>query len=343
MALKYNDTEPDRMPIKPGLSDSFWFLVPLALILGVVAWLVIIFLCLSPANAQTLLLEDNFNGSISPAWKQLPESQPAGFTHYKPSTDKEVFVPTPAFEGSGSVRYYALQGTNEHTAWQIGFNTLALLGKESVDELCMEWREYFEPTYPFPTGSQKLLRCGFYTDNQPASHKELGVLLQTSNSDLNMQLFCGRWGDSSLCNVDRAWYSNHGIETGQWVTLKLYFKLNTPGARDGVLRLYKNGYLYLESFGVDFRGIDPLGYNYCWLGGNSSNKNGELLTKSGSRFIDAVKVWDKCASGGGSTTSTTVTVTTTRTTTLRTTSTRTTSTTLSQCQKDISNAQKHCR
>lgn len=297
---------------------------------------------LKNAEAQTLLLEDGFNGSISPNWKQLPISVPSGFPHYAPFTTISPWTVNPTFEGSGAVRYYALQGTNEHTPWQIGFDTKQAFNLDSMSEACVEWREQFDTNYPWPTGSQKVVRWFHQSDLaiDKKHKKELSIFLQGSNTTATVAYFCGLWGDSTNCNVDSKLEKQNVFPIGRLVTSKLYFKLNTPGLSDGILQYYREGNLFLSGSNLNMRGSDPVGYNGFWIGGNMSMVGGiGTLPNSGSRDIDYIRVWDKCPGAVVPTTSTSTTTTTVKTTT---TTVKTTTTTISRCQKALGEAVTYC-
>lgn len=267
-------------------------------------------LSLLPACAQAAeLYTCNFDSGVicSPATLSNVAS------HYTPNTAETLYTADPDGGGGQSGHYYTLVGTNERSPWQ--FN-LASSGLTSIygsepSEVWLEWREWFDNAYCFPTSSQKMLRFGYDNASFPASKKELGLLLQSNNSDINIQYFCGLWGNSSACNVDAAIHSNQAIAKNQWVTFLIHIKLNTPGASDGQIQLWKDGVSFLSANNINMRGTDTRGYNFMWIGGNYSMLSGGTLSCSGHRYIDDVRFFD--ADPAATTTTTTSTATTTTT------------------------------
>jgi hypothetical protein len=237
--------------------------------------------------------------------------------HYTPNTSATTYVSSPAKAGACAAHYYALTGTNEQTPWQIGMaeaRMVELFGG-IPDEIFLQWSEYFSASYPFASSSQKLIRIGYSNESHPESKKEFTVVTQATNTDVNLQYFCGAWGDDSLCSVDTAEHSDDPHPLNEWVTWWAWVKLNNPGESDGFMRVYKNGVLYLEQTDADLRGTDTRGFNYFWVGGNYSNLLGANLTGSGSRYIDEIKLYDSYPDPPGATTTTSTTTTSTSSTT----------------------------
>ena len=240
-----------------------------------------------------MLFTDSFENQAAAApW----EEQVSGDL-YAPNTRADKYVTTPAaHDGRYSAHYFARQGTNERTPIQFFADSsdfAAITGTaEDTTEIYFSWYEYFTSNYPFPSSSQKMLRIGYDNADFPAEKKEYDVLIQSSNADLNVQYFCGQWGDTSNCRIGDAIRSGTPMETDQWVKLGFWMKLNTPGGSDGFLRLYKNDQLFLERTNLDLRGSCSRGVNFLWLGGNYSNLEGGTDSRDGSRFIDDAEWWN---------------------------------------------------
>lgn len=250
-----------------------------------------------PSYAQTAVLTDSFDsGAVSAAWGQTLTTNAL---HYTPNTAETTFVNSPAHSGAKAAHYYTLIGTDERAPWQIGLDGAkmdALLGTNPT-EFYFTWHEYFATGYDFPNSSQKLVRFGYANGSYPANKVEIGVLIQNSNADINVQFFCGLWGDSSLCNVDNSAHSDQPIALDTWVKFGLWAKMNTPGASDGFIKLYKDDVLFLDKPAVDIRGNGTKGFDYMWIGGNYSN--GGNLSASGHRYIDDVALY-RSKNGGRS-------------------------------------------
>lgn len=239
------------------------------------------------SESARLLLADSFeDSSVNPAWSLITLA-----TNYLSSAGSP-FVHGPVEDGSTAIHYSLLAGQNEVAPITLGADPAqlsAIVGAPEAEEAYFEWHEYFEPDYAFPDSSQKLLRFGFDDPEQPASKKEIGVVVQAENSDVNIQYFCGTWGDSSLCEVENALHSDIPIPTGRWVKFGFWVRLNTPGESDGLLELYLDDELLLEAHDLDLRGNDPHGFNFMWLGGNVSALSEEGIKRSSSRYIDNVR------------------------------------------------------
>lgn len=166
-----------------------------------------------------------------------------------------------------------------------------LFGGTYPTELYLEWHEYFDSGYCWPSSSQKLIRIGFYDESFPESRKEFGYLVQTSNGDVNIQYFCGQWGNTTNCNVSGAVYSGEAHPTNQWVKWGYWLKLNTSGSSNGFIKVYKNDVLYLDTGNVSLIGNDTKGVNFLWVGGNYSMLGGGTAACSGHRYIDDVAIY----------------------------------------------------
>ena len=234
-----------------------------------------------------LLLADSFEeSSVNPLWVLNTLS-----SNYSGSGGSP-FIHSPDHDGGTALRYSILRGQNEVSPVVLNADKAhlsAIVGAPEAEEAYFEWHEYFEQEYAFPDGSQKLLRFGFDDPEQTSSKKEVGVGIQSQNSDLNIQYFCGQWGDSSSCDVGNALHSNRAIPTGRWVKLGFWVRLNTPGESDGLLQLFVDGELLLDGRDLDLRGSDDHGFNFMWLGGNVSVVSGHGIERSSSRYLDNVR------------------------------------------------------
>lgn len=245
----------------------------------------------SSAFAAPLFSDSFDSGSIDAAWGT---ALGVDATHYTPNTAQTTFVTTPTHSGAKALHYYTLQATNEHSPVTVFMYSSAMssIFGSLPSEIYIEWYEYFETGYCWPTSSQKLFRLGYDDDGvHPESKKELGFLVQAANTDVNVQYFCGLWGNTSLCNVDGSVHSSEAHPLNTWTKWGYHAKLNTPGSADGYIHVYKNDDLHLSTGNVSLRGTDSRGFNYFWIGGNYSMLSG-TLSCSGHRYIDDVAVYD---------------------------------------------------
>lgn len=254
----------------------------------------------SPVSAE-LLLEENFNsGTVQSAWTGMYPTA----ANYTPNTAQSPIIDDPTSSGKGKVlHYYTLSGTNEVIANQVLMDSAevsALFGEEPA-EVYLEWQEWFDGDYCFPTGSQKMSRLYYYHEDNPESRKEYGVFAGsndniTGNNNLSVGNFCGFSGDTSACDLGESLNSDDAHELEEWITWGLHVKLNTPGVSDGLVVLYKNGTSYLSHLNFQPRGTDTRGMNGLWVGGNYTMNGGGTAPCSGSRYIDNIKIYDAAPS-----------------------------------------------
>lgn len=260
------------------------------------------------------LFSDGFEGSagvcgVSSGWGQALGGDAL---HYVPNSGQTTFVATPTHGGACAGNYFLMSGTNERQPWMIGMDATkisSLYGGEAT-ELYMTWYEFYPTGYPWATGSQKILRWYLNHDpSDPGSRKEYNLWIANSGANVQINRFCGVWGNSTNCNVDAYVNSSEGPPLNQWVKWGYWLKLNTPGETDGFVRLYKDDSLYLSMVDVDMRGNDTHGVDTFWIGGPYSQAGGVgTLATDGHRYIDDVTLYDS-----NSTTTTTTTSTTTTT------------------------------
>lgn len=238
-------------------------------------------------ESARLLLADSFeDDAVNPAWSLNTLA-----SNYESSAGSP-FVHGLVPDGTTAIQYSLLAGQNEVAPVTLGVDATqlsAIVGAPEAEEAYFEWYEFFEPDYAFPDSSQKLLRFGFDDPEQTSSKKEIGVVIQAENSDVNIQYFCGTWGDSSACEVENALHSDMPIPTGRWVKLGFWVRLNTPGESDGLLELSLDDEILIEAHDLDLRGNDPHGFNFMWLGGNVSALSEEGIKRPSSRYIDNVR------------------------------------------------------
>lgn len=240
-----------------------------------------------PATGAALLLSEDFAGNAitSPylsAWSSTPNAYTGTIKAFE------------AYAGKSAGHYYAQKGTNEQTPWQVMIDrdsAQTVFGKESFDEFCFEWQEHFVTPYPWATAGQKMFRVGYENDAVAASRKsaELACL----DSGTNMQ-FAAYWGGTSGANSE--WFKNTGIAhpTNRWVKWRVWMKLNTSGKADGFIRVFQDDKPFIAGESLKLRDdTDPRGFNWCWIGGNYSQRGGVgTLASNGHRYITALRLWN---------------------------------------------------
>jgi hypothetical protein len=95
-----------------------------------------------PAEAQTLLFSDDFDGGTATGWDEAFFTD----THYTPTTAESKYVTTPASPTGAShvIHYYALDDTNEVNVVKLTHDFVS--GDES--EVFAVWYEYFRDRLP---------------------------------------------------------------------------------------------------------------------------------------------------------------------------------------------------
>ena len=109
--------------------------------------------------------------------------------------------------------------------------------------------------------------------------------------------------DTSKCGVDITFI--RGIEKDKWYTLRQYVKLNTPGQRNGVLKMYVDGKLMLEKNDILYRkaGKGNVKINSAvmqtYRGGGATDPRW-ISPTTDYIYFDDFKVWaGEVGSGGG--------------------------------------------
>ena len=252
-------------------------------------WLLPLLLSPLTANAADLLFSDGFESqNCATGWTKTVDA-----THYTPSTSENQFETTPVQAGTYSMNYYGLVGTNEHVSIQCGMGAseLSAIGiTSSTDEFYQRWYMYVETGYPWATSSQKIGRWGW---SSGASKKEIGIIVSNTNDFIQINTFCGLWGDTSLCNQEHFENYGPGVTENGWHQYAWWVKLNTPGQADGFQRLYIDDMetAVLDDQGINIRGNDTNGFDFMWFMGNYSMLSGSLPS-SGSIFLDEFEIYN---------------------------------------------------
>ncbi|GAA4278327.1 Ig-like domain-containing protein [Aquimarina mytili] len=200
---------------------------------------------------------------------------------------------------------------------------------DGAEEATLEYRVKFDKNFTWATGG-KLPGLGGASTNSggiPAGC--------TTNESVNKNAFSCRlmWRRNRdhtqppyiivypyLPNRDTRCGGNitfiRNIKKDKWYTIKQYIKLNTPGRKNGVLKMYVDGELKLEKNDVEYRlpGKGNVKINslimHTYRGGNRTDPVW-WSPNTDYAFFDDVKVWTNCTgnSGGGGNQSPTVSIT----------------------------------
>jgi hypothetical protein len=232
-------------------------------------------------TAKLLISEDFAGGRVTSPYLQFYSSTPQAY-----GGDIQPFV---SYAGKSCGHYYAQQGTNEKTPWEVtvGADAMAqLFPPGTASEFCIEWQEYFVGGYPWATAGQKMCRFIYNNSLHPASNKSAEIACLDSGR--NMQ--AGAYWNSG------EWFQNTGLRhpMDTWTTWRWWMKLNSAGRKDGFIRVTQNGRPYLSAESVKLReDADELGFNMLWIGGNYSQVGGVgALPNNGHRYVSGIRLWN---------------------------------------------------
>ncbi|HMO17008.1 MAG TPA: hypothetical protein PKA63_00110 [Oligoflexia bacterium] len=201
------------------------------------------------------------------------------------------------FPGKGIVLHYHFPvGRNDTTPAQIGVSGdeafLTLTGSRALQEMYLEWDEYFPDSHDFANGSQKIFRAGFWGKPNPHELSEqegriqIGLELMWENSYFDLTSYYPATNNSR--ERSRSNHQGFNAPRNQWFTLAVWIQLNTPGKSDGRITVYRDDKIIAEIHDADLRGDNTEGVNYFWIGGNYSNL-GQVTRQSSSRYIDNIR------------------------------------------------------
>ncbi|MET0067928.1 MAG: heparin lyase I family protein [Candidatus Thiodiazotropha sp.] len=148
---------------------------------------------------------------------------------------------------------------------------------EAADELWLKFSVKYDSD-TVPTDKQKLALINFTngTDNQ----RRYQVMVYSHYGEFTVEhSYIDSWRFFMLLpNVGE---TPSQVRPGQWDTLKLYMRPNTPGQSDGIVRLWVNGEQKLEYTNINMR--ESTSYNpnklimSSWVDVNRTSQNGVLL------------------------------------------------------------------
>lgn len=236
--------------------------------------------------AGNVMLEENFDSGGTTSLLELTVNQPS---HYAPTTTEQPISVAPGNPATDkSAHYVALEGTDEHAPITLGVNLIELFGQDP-EELVLEHDSYFVAGYPWAVSSQKFVRCGY----SGGGRMSFELIIPWENTAVNMDFF------DLAHNKQYTTSTNSPHPEGQKVRWSWWVKLNTPGQSNGFMRLYKNGVEVASVVNAPLRGNTIENFDFCWIGGNYSNK-GIGLPSTGHRFMDNVRICRTypCVEGG---------------------------------------------
>jgi hypothetical protein len=192
-----------------------------------------------------------------------------------------VINSTQAYDGNYCVRMNFSATENWDNYQDYYFGDHANIGShtrgEAADELWLKFSVKYDSA-TLPTNKQKLALINF--TNGVDSQRHYQVMVYNYNGEFVIEhSYIDNWRFFML-------HQNVGdtvsrVRPGQWDTLKLYMRPNTPGSSDGIVRLWVNNELKLEYTNVNLR--ENTNYNpnklimSSWVDVNMTSQSGSLL------------------------------------------------------------------
>jgi hypothetical protein len=160
-----------------------------------------------------------------------------------------------------ALRSPIIQGTTSENYGDFLFGDHVAVGGPKVEEIWCVLFSKFEDGYVWPDRAHKIAMFNLQdkTSNSPWLRRFQVILaVDTRGRYFLERSNIGTWQfEAHPQNVSSASY----VRLGVWDKVKFYVKLNTPGSRDGVLRMWVNDVLKLQHTNVVIRehvaGVDP--------------------------------------------------------------------------------------
>lgn len=202
-----------------------------------------------------VLFEDGFESGDTRAWSEDDGWTDSGGFH---GVDCN-------FAHTGSCSYRVTYTRNEH----YGSPTKNLPGYE---HLFHRWYEYFGAGFDFPEDLKmsRMLKSGVFT---------VGTHLFWGGGHAGIQ--------SNHAGVEKSDIQPYGWKRETWICMEQEAKLNTPGQKDGIIRLWMDGALVAKRSDAFMRGDSGVKIQRFWNGGNYSNL-GKNPSRPSHRYVDDV-------------------------------------------------------
>lgn len=228
----------------------------------------------SDQTVTTARVHEGFNNTLSSYWND-------NYTHaanYTPNTAQTPYVTTPRVDGTHALNYYVQPGDDEITSRQVGLSEFT----PAITETYVIWHERYASGYPWPQGSQKMMRHIYYTEATGTANE---LLVNVTNSGAKLQCF---WVEIANEGEAAAEVDNP-IVADTWHQFVLWARLNDLGQANGFVKLWMDGTLYINLENQEQRtNSNTLGWNIMWVGGNYTNQG--AVTGTGNRYIDEL-IW----------------------------------------------------
>ena len=208
--------------------------------------ILLVHLLAGPAAAQSVSWQATFDAGNFNEWNGGPHNT-TGMT-----------VTDSGCQSGRCVRAPLQAGTNSDNYADHHFGDHVNIRQPKVEEVWLRFWSKFESGYSWPNRSQKMAIINL-TDGQTLTrHYQVYIYVRPNgdyavdHSDLDNWQF---WG--LFQNVG----SPVQVRWNQWDKVKLYVRLNTPNAANGIVRLWINDVLKVEHTNVDIRAGSNYGLN----------------------------------------------------------------------------------
>jgi hypothetical protein len=222
------------------------------------------------------------NGTRLP-WTQTFDSGNlyAGFDGFANRTG--VTVVNQGCQSGMCLRIPIVQGTISENYGEFYFGDHVGRGGPKVEEVWVTVWSKFDPGIVWPNRTHKIVLLNLTDGITSARRYQMMLNVSPQGQYFIERSDIGAWQFSGLGqNVGQP----AAVRYGQWDRLKMYIRLNAPGQRDGIARLWVNGMLKLEYTNVDVRGGTSYGINKFLTGSYAT----ELSPSNGVQYIDDITV-----------------------------------------------------
>lgn len=185
--------------------------------------------------------------------------------------DVTISTQNPA-EGNYSAYVPIVAGTLNDSYYEHYFGDHAITQLDRVDELYLSFSSKFDSGTVWPRAESHKMAILNITDGQSWNRRYQVYVFVDSNGRYSVDhSYIDSWRFMGLPQ-------NVGAPTSvtfdQWDRLKLYVRLNTPGASDGIVRMWVNGELKVDYDDVNLREGTPYSMNKLILSSYTSHESG---------------------------------------------------------------------
>ncbi|HHJ13730.1 MAG TPA: hypothetical protein ENJ79_05040 [Gammaproteobacteria bacterium] len=143
---------------------------------------------------------------------------------------------------------------------------------DKVEEVWLKFSSKFDPGYRWPSRQSHKIALLNLTDGV-SSQRRYQVYVYV-NPQGQYAIDHSDIGDWQFYGLSQNIGTPASVRFGQWDTLKLYVRLNTPGQADGIVRLWINDELKLDYTNLDLRETTDYGMNKLILSSYTSAQDG---------------------------------------------------------------------